>query len=144
MQGQFSVPLDEPTVAAVAADEHISPCIRRDSIRSAVRAAVLEIVHGCPRAGAANTLSDNPVIGIPSRQASDEQIAVRVGHETAGLSGGVRGELVIVHGRPGVAAVGALAHDPVVSRGGDGSAPHHVEVAGSIRANAHGDRGFRQ
>src|ERR1041385_2380163 len=107
---RLSVPLDEPIGAVVAPDEDISEGIRRDCIRSGGGAAILEDIHRRPGAGAGATLAKNPFAGA---RPSDEQDSIRVAGNAADLPGTVRDELIIVLSRPRIAAVGALAHDPV-------------------------------
>src|SRR6266568_8971667 len=107
----LSVFLDEPIAAAGATDKDVPGRTRRNRVR--VHSGV-ENIHRCPRPSAANALANAPAVALPGVPApGDPEIAVRIGRNTARLTGIVRRELEIIRCRPCVAAVGALAHNPV-------------------------------
>ena len=112
----FSVLLDKPVTARVAADKHVCKRIGCDRV---CRVTVLENVNRDPRARGAYALANHPMIFLSSiALAGHEHIPVRVLTNAARLAGAVGDELVIIRCCPGVATIGALARDPV---GGPGS-----------------------
>ena len=79
-----------------------------------------KIVHRRPSASAAWILSDNPVIRSLCRgrrgPARDVEIAVGVRRKTYRNLITRGEELIVIHGGPGIPAVGAFANHPVANR----------------------------
>src|SRR5262245_48466867 len=87
-------------------------------------------------------IGSGAVIGAERADTSDVKVAIRGGDEPSRPTAIVRVELVIIHRRPGIAAVSAFAHQPVAPvisfHGRAKGISQYVQVAGRVGPNTSG------